>query len=126
METDTVIQKFRTALNGFNRQDVQQYIEQIADVHRQELNFLQKQLEETQARNAQLEEAMSNVEIAKSDAAQEEARALASLESSTRALSQTRGAVPNGIQAGSGPAGTGAAPGARWPPWSQWRRTTPS
>lgn len=90
METDTVIQKFRTSLHGFNRQDVQQYIEQMADVHRQELNLLQKQLEEAQARNAELEEAVSNVEIAKSDAAEEEARARASLETSTQALNQTR------------------------------------
>ena len=90
METDTIIQKFRTSLHGFNRQDVQQYIEQVADAHRQELNLLQKQLEEARSRNAELEEAVSSVEIAKSDAAAEEARALASLETSTRALEQAR------------------------------------
>ena len=37
MESTAVIQKFRTALGGFNRQDVQQYIEQTAAAHRQEL-----------------------------------------------------------------------------------------
>lgn len=30
-----VIQQFRTAVRGFNRQDVQDYIEQMAAVHRQ-------------------------------------------------------------------------------------------
>lgn len=31
---DTVIQKFRSALGGFNRQDVQAYIEETAAAHR--------------------------------------------------------------------------------------------
>ena len=88
---DTVIQQFRAALFGFNRKDVQQYIEQTADAHRQELALLREQLEQTQARSAELEAALSGAQSEKSDAAAEEARVRASLEESNRALSVLRG-----------------------------------
>ena len=58
MESTAVIQEFRTALGGFNRQDVQDYIEQLAAVHRQELETLQKRLDKAERRTAELEEAM--------------------------------------------------------------------
>ena len=50
-----VIQQFRTAVRGFNRQDVQDYIEQMAAVHRQELAELQKRLEAFQTETARQE-----------------------------------------------------------------------
>lgn len=86
-----VIQKFRAALGGFNRQDVQNYIEQLTATHRQELGELQKQLEEARARNTELEAALSSAETAKSGATAEEAKVRASLETSTRTLAHLRG-----------------------------------
>jgi DNA repair exonuclease SbcCD ATPase subunit len=88
---DTVIQKFRTAFGGFNRQDVQQYIEQTAAAHRQELAQLQERLDQAEEKNAQLEAALSGAESEKSGAAAEEAKVRASLEASTRSLSKLRG-----------------------------------
>ena len=88
---DTVIQQFRTALCGFNRRDVQQYVEQIADEHRQELAQLRERLEQAEERNGVLEAALSGAESEKSGAAAEEARVRASLEESTRTLSKLRG-----------------------------------
>ena len=91
METTAVVQKFRSALAGFNRQDVQRYIEQTAAAHRQELTKLQARLEESEGRAAELEAALSGAESAKSGAAAEEAKARARLEESTRTLAKLRG-----------------------------------
>lgn len=88
---DTVIQKFRTSLGGFNRQDVQQYIEQTAAAHRKELAQLQERLDQAEERGAQLEAALSGAESEKSGAAAEEAKVRASLETSTRTLAHLRG-----------------------------------
>ena len=88
---DTVIQKFRTALFGFNRKDVQRYIGQTADAHRQELAGLQEQLERAEERSGELEAALTGAQSEKSSTAAEEARVRASLEESTRALSKLRG-----------------------------------
>ena len=88
---DTVIRKFRAALFGFNRKDVQQYIEQTADAYRQELARLQEQLDQAEARSGELETALSGAQSEKSSTAAEEARVRASLEESTHALSKLRG-----------------------------------
>lgn len=88
---ETVIQQFRTALCGFNRRDVQQYVEQIADDHRQELAQLQERLQQAEERNGALEAALFGAESEKSGAAAEEAKVRASLETSTRTLSKLRG-----------------------------------
>ena len=88
---DTVIRKFRTALFGFNRKDVQQYIEQTAGAYRQELAGLQERLEQAEQRSGELETALSGAESEKSGAAAEEARVRASLEESTHTLSKLRG-----------------------------------
>lgn len=88
---DTVILKFRTALGGFNRQDVQQYIEQTAAAHREELARLQERLERAEAHSGELEAALSGAESEKSGAAAEEAKVRASLETSTRTLVKLRG-----------------------------------
>ena len=88
---DTVILQFRTAMFGFNRKDVQQYMEHSADTHRQELTRLQEQLERAEKRNSELEAALSGAESEKSGAAAEEARVRASLEESTHTLSKLRG-----------------------------------
>ena len=60
---DTVIQKFRSALGGFNRQDVQAYIEETAAAHRKELAQLQERLEQAEGRTAELEAALSGAEL---------------------------------------------------------------
>ncbi len=91
MESTAVIQKFRSALGGFNRQDVQQYIEQAAAAHRQDMAALQERLDQAEDRAAQLEAALSGAENAKSGAAAEEAKARACLEESTRTLARLRG-----------------------------------
>lgn len=91
MEGTAVIQKFRSALGGFNRRDVQQYIEQTAAAHRQELARLQARLDESEGKAAELEAALSGAESAKSGAAAEEAKARACLEESTRSLAKLRG-----------------------------------
>lgn len=91
MEGTAVIQKFRSALGGFNRQDVQQYIEQTAAAHRRELDQLQEQLTQAEDQRMQLEAALSGAESAKSGAAAEEAKARACLEESTRTLARLRG-----------------------------------
>ena len=88
---DTVIQKFRTALGGFNRRDVQEYLDQTAAAHRQELAQLQERLERAEERGAELEAALSGAESEKSGAAAEEAKVRASLETSTRTLVKLRG-----------------------------------
>ena len=88
---DTVIQQFRTALFGFNRKDVQQYMEQTAGAYRQELARLQERLEQAEERNASLEAALTGAQSERSNTAAEEARVRASLEESTRALSKLRG-----------------------------------
>ena len=91
MESTAVIQKFRSALGGFNRQDVQQYIEQMAAAHRQDMAALQERLDQAEDRAAQLEAALSGAENAKTGAAAEEAKARACLEESTRTLARLRG-----------------------------------
>ena len=88
---DTVILKFRTALFGINRKDVQQYMEQTAAAARQELARLQERLDQAEERSGELEAALSGAESEKSGVAAEEARVRASLEESTRTLSKLRG-----------------------------------
>jgi len=82
-----VIQQFRTAMRGFNRQDVQDYIEQLAAVHRQELAGLQKELDQSDARVRELEEAVSD-----RDALQDElSKARTALEESGQTAGRLRG-----------------------------------
>lgn len=82
-----VIQQFRTAVRGFNRQDVQDYIEQMAAVHRQEAADLRKQLEKSDRRIQELEETASAM-----DAMSEElAQTRAALESANQMVSRLRG-----------------------------------
>lgn len=88
---DTVIQKFRSALGGFNRQDVQAYIEHTAAAHQKELAQLQERADLAERRAEELEAALSGAEIEKSGAAAEEAKVRSSLEASTKTLSKLRG-----------------------------------
>jgi len=82
-----VIQQFRTAMRGFNRQDVQDYIEQLAAAHRQELAELQKKLDQSDVRIRELEEAEAGRDAAEGEAA----RARAALESAGQTAGRLRG-----------------------------------
>lgn len=123
---DTVIQKFRSALGGFNRQDVQAYIEETAAAHRKELAQLQERLEQAEGRTAELEAALSGAELEKSGAAAEEAKVRSSLEASTKTLSRLRGSCPRPSLSWWWPGGSWSGSRPRWAPWSPWRPATPS
>lgn len=84
---EAVIQHFRAALNGFNRQDVQDYIEQLTAVHKQELWELQKRLEKAETRATELDTQVNAIK----GAAEEEAKAKASLDASTRMVTRLKG-----------------------------------
>ncbi len=88
---EPVIQRFRAALGGFNRRDVQQYIEQSGAAHRKEVAGLQSKLEESLRRQSELEAALSDLEGARGAAAAEEAKVREHLETSTRTLTRLRG-----------------------------------
>lgn len=89
-----VIEQFRTAIRGFNRQDVQNYIEQMAAVHRQELAEMQKKLDKSDCRVRELEEAVSGMDAL----ADEASRIRAALEESGQTAGRLRGELS---QAGS-------------------------
>lgn len=82
-----VIQQFRTAVRGFNRQDVQDYIEQMAAVHRQEAAELRKQLEKSDRRIQELEETVSAMDAM----AEELAQTQAALDAANQMVSRLRG-----------------------------------
>ena len=84
---EAVIQHFRAALNGFNRQDVQDYIEQLTAVHKRELWELQKRLEKAETRATELDTQVNAIK----GAAEEEAKAKASLDASTRMVTRLKG-----------------------------------
>ena len=84
---EAVIQHFRAALNGFNRQEAQDYIEQLTAVHKQELWELQKRLEKAETRATELDTQVNAIK----GAAEEEAKAKASLDASTRMVTRLKG-----------------------------------
>lgn len=84
---DAVIQHFRTALSGFNRQDVQDYIEQLASAHRQELRELQKRLDQEESRAAALGSEVTQLRGVR----QEADRLTADLKSSTKLVTRLKG-----------------------------------
>ena len=88
---DPVVQKFRGAINGFNRRDVLQYIEQVFAAHRKELNQMQKELSRCEGERQVLERTLAGLEDEKGTVAAEEARVRASLEESTVTLARLRG-----------------------------------
>ena len=88
---EPVIQQFRSALGGFNRRDVQQYIESSSAAHRKEVAELQARLEAALRRQRELEAALSDLEGARSAAAAEEAKVREHLETSTQTLTRLRG-----------------------------------
>ena len=88
---EPVIQKFRSALGGFNRRDVMQYMEQSAAAHRRQVAELAKKLAQSEGERARLEGELSGLQDEKGSVAAEEARVRASLEEATEALARLRG-----------------------------------
>lgn len=84
---EAVIQRFRGALNGFNRQDVQDYIEKLASAHGQELAELQKRLDQEEGRSAQMAEELAALRGAEEAAA----KVRGDLESSSRMVTRLKG-----------------------------------
>lgn len=88
---EPVIQKFRSALSGFNRKDVLQYMEQSAAAHRRQVAELEKRLADAEDARARLEGELSGLQDEKGSVAAEEARVRASLEEATASLAALRG-----------------------------------
>lgn len=84
---EAVIQRFRGALNGFNRQDVQDYIEKLALAHRQELAELQKRLDQEEGRSAQMAEELASLR----GAGEAAAKVRGDLESYSRMVTRLKG-----------------------------------
>lgn len=84
---EAVIQHFRGALNGFNRQDVQDYIEKLAASHRQELAELQKRLDKEEGRAAQLEEELAALRGVEEEASKNKT----ALDSSAKMVTRLKG-----------------------------------
>lgn len=87
MKDAVVIQQFRTALGGFNRQDVQDYMDQMAAAHRGEIEELQKRLDKAERRAQELEEAMPDAV----GAVDEANRLRTELDGSKRAAARLKG-----------------------------------
>lgn len=88
---EPVIRKFRGALNGFNRKDVLQYIEQSAVAHRRQMAELEERLAASEEARTRLEGELSGLRDEKGSVAAEEARVRASLEEATEVLTKLRG-----------------------------------
>lgn len=86
-----VIQKFRSAFNGFNRRDVLEYIEQMAAAHRREANRLQAELTACAGERDALQATLAGMEDERGGLVAEEARVRACLEESTATLTRLRG-----------------------------------
>lgn len=87
---DTVIQKFRSALGGFNRRDVLEYIARSAAAHRQETEALERRLAESEQARQALQDTLTGLEDERGSAAAEEAKVRACLEESTASLAALR------------------------------------
>lgn len=88
---DTVVQRFRSALGGFNRRDVLEYIARLSSAHRQEREGLEEELARAREECAGLQARLTDLEDARGAAAEEESRVRESLEESTAALTRLRG-----------------------------------
>lgn len=86
-----VLHKFRSALGGFNRRDVLNYIETAEIAHAKQLEEMQKKLDAAEAGRETLEAEMNGLRSEKGSVAAEEARVRASLEESAATLSRVRG-----------------------------------
>ena len=88
---EAVIEKFRTALAGFHRGDVLDYMEKLSAQHRSQLASVEEELRQSKAREKELEEELESLRQAHGSVSAEEAKVRASLEESTRTLTRLRG-----------------------------------
>lgn len=86
-----VLNKFRSALGGFNRKDVLDYIEASDIAHRKQMQELQKKLDAAEKAREELKGELAGLRSEKGSVAAEEAKVRASLEESTSTLSRVRG-----------------------------------
>lgn len=91
MNSQQIVNKFRSALGGFNRQDVLEYISKTDAGHRKQVEALEKELSAVKAARDELDGALQGMRRESDSVAAEQARARASLEESTRSLSKVRG-----------------------------------
>lgn len=88
---EKIVCKFRTALAGFHREDVLNYITKAAQTHNREAEELNRELERERQARQELEGQLDSLRSEQGSAAAEEARVRASLEEATRTLTQVRG-----------------------------------
>ena len=88
---EPVIEKFRTAIAGFHRGDVLEYMEKLSAQHRSQLESVEEELRQSKAREKELEEKLESLRQAHGSVSAEEAKVRASLEESTRTLTRLRG-----------------------------------
>lgn len=88
---ESVIQKFRSSLGGFNRQDVMRYIEQTTAANRKKVAELEELLAKSEEERVRLEGELFGLRDEKGSVAAEEARVRASLEEATGFLTRMRG-----------------------------------
>ncbi len=76
---EPITQKFRTAMGGFHRQDVQRYLEQSAAAHRRQVAGLEERLAESEQVRQALESELNGVRQSQGSLVAEEARSRACL-----------------------------------------------
>lgn len=86
-----VLQKFRSAVGGFNRRDVLNYIESAESAYQAKLRRQSEELKAAEEGRLALEQELSRIRDAHGTASAEEARVRASLEEATHTLSRVRG-----------------------------------
>lgn len=88
---ELVVEKFRSALGGFNRRDVLRYIEQSEAAHRRQVSELEERLAQSEEERERLAESLAGLQDENGSVNMEKARVRASLEESTKTLAHLRG-----------------------------------
>ena len=88
---EKIVHKFRTALGGFRREDVLNYITKTDQAHARALEEVNREMERERQARQELEEQLSGLRTEHGSAAAEEARMRASLEETTMTLARVRG-----------------------------------
>ena len=91
MDMASILHKFRSAVGGFNRRDVLEYIEHTSKESGERISSLTARLEQAEREKAALEAELNTLRSHSGDLAEQEARIRASLEESTRSLTTVRG-----------------------------------
>lgn len=95
---ETIVCKFRTALAGFHREDVLNYITQTSQNQTREVEALQEEVERERQARMELEDRLDSLRSEQGSAAAEESRVRASLEEATLTLGRVRGELAQAEQ----------------------------